>query len=294
MKTPSKLKAKSPLAVVPSRPKFAIYSLSGIGKTWFSLSFPNVFFIDTEGGATRTHYMQRLEASGGKYLGIEDGSLDFETVIDQFKALATEEHGFKTVVVDSITKLFNHAIALESDRLGDKNGFGADKKAAISLMRRLIAATNRLDMNVIFIAHEKGEWGVDDKGTRCEVGRVEDCWDKLRYELDLVFQATKQGASRVLVVKKTRLLGFPEASRFPMEFADFAERYGKDVIEKEVQTIELASPDQVAEILRLVELLHIDKITSDKWLEKANAETFAEFNTQQANKVIESLKSKIK
>jgi len=294
MKTPSKLKAKSPLSVEPSRPKFTIFGPSGVGKTWFALSFPGVYYVDTEGGASRAHYMQRLESSGGKYLGVEDGSLDFETVIDQFKALASEEHGFKTVVVDSITKLFNHAVSLEADRLGDKNAFGADKKAAIALMRRLIAATNRLDMNVIFIAHERGEWGVDSKGDRCEIGRVEDCWDKLRYELDLAMQATKQGASRVLIVKKTRLLGFPEASRFPMEFSEFAERYGKDVIEKEVQVIELASAEQVAEILRLVELLHIDKITSDKWLEKANAETFGEFNTQQATKVIESLKSKIK
>lgn len=289
----SKLKAKDPLTVEPSKPKFVLYSASGVGKTWFALSFPSVYYIDTENGATRAHYMERLAKAGGQYLGVEEGSLDFDVIIGQVKALATEKHGFKTLVIDSITKVFNQAVATEGERLGDKNAFGADKKPAIANMRRLVAALGRLDMNVILIAHEKGEWGMDAKGDRVEIGRVEDCWDKLRYELDLAFHAQKRGASRVLVVKKTRLLGFPEGTSFPMEFADFAERYGKDVIEKAAEVIKLATAEQVAEINRLVELLKLDSATTDKWLEKANAETFAEFTEAQAAKIITSLKAKI-
>jgi len=290
----SKLRAKDPLKVEPSKPKFTLYGPSGVGKTWFGLSFPSVYYIDTEGGAARAHYMERLKKSGGKYLGPEDGSLEFETVIEQFKALAAESHDYKTVIVDSISKLFNTAVANEAEKLGDKNAFGADKKPAIAYMRRLVAATNRLDMNVIFIAHEKTEWGQNDKGERVEIGKVEDCWDKLRYELDLCCQAQKRGPGRFLVVKKSRLIGFSESDSFAMEYADFATRYGKDVIEKAATPIAIATPDQVAEINRLVELLKIDSDTTAKWLEKANAESFAEFNTAQAAKVIESLKSKIK
>ena len=290
----SKLKAKNPLTVEPTKPKFVIYSASGVGKTWFGLSFPKVYYIDTEGGATRSHYMERLSKSGGQYLGVEDGALDFDVVIDQLKALATEKHSFKTVIVDSITKLFNNAIATEAERLGEKNAFGADKKPAIAYMRRLVACLARLDMNVILIAHEKAEWGQDAKGDRVELGKVADCWDKLIYELDLALHCQKRGPSRVAQVKKSRLVGFPEGSTFPLEYADFAERYGKDVIEKASQIITLATPEQVAEINRLVELLKVDEPTTSKWLEKANAETFSEFNTEQADKIITSLKSKIK
>jgi hypothetical protein len=290
----SKLKAKDPLKVEPTKPKFVIYSASGVGKTWFGLSFPSVYYIDTEGGASRSHYMERLAKAGGQYLGVEDGSLDFEVVIDQIKALATEKHKFKTVVIDSVSKLFNTAVAHEAERLGDKNAFGADKKPAIAYMRRLVAAIGRLDMNVVLVAHEKAEWGMDAKGDRVELGKVADCWDKLIYELDLAFHCQKRGSSRVAMVKKSRLLGFPEGQSFPLEFADFAERYGKDVIEKAASQIKLASPDHVAEINRLVELLKIDQATIDKWLEKANAETISEFNETQATKIIESLKSKIK
>ena len=289
----SKLKAKDPKTVEPSKPKFVIYGPSGVGKTWFGLAFPNVYYIDTEGGASRSHYMERLSKAGGSYLGTEDGSLDFDTVIDQFKALATEKHHFKTVIVDSITKLFNNAIAIEAERLGDKNAFGADKKPAVANMRRLIAATNRLDMNVIFIAHEKAEWGTDSSGQRSETGKVADCWEKLIYELDLAFHSQKRGANRVCVVKKSRLIGFPEGENFPMDFAAFAERYGKDVIETEAKVISLATPEQVGEIERLVALLKLDTETTDKWLEKANAESFAELTGEQAAKVIQSLKSKI-
>lgn len=290
----SKLKAKDPLTTEPSKPKLVIFGPAGVGKTWFSLSFPSVYYIDTEGGATRSHYMERLSKAGGSYLGLEDGSLEFQTVIEQLKALATEKHHYKTVVIDSITKIFNSEIAKEADRLGDKNAFGADKKSAIAYMRRLVAAIARIDMNVILICHEKAEWGQDDKGQRVEIGKVPDCWDKLMYELDLAFHVQKKGPKRFSFTRKTRLLGFPEGESFELIYDAFAERYGKDVIEKSVKPIELATTEQVQEIQKLVDLLKIDQDTQTKWLEKANAENFSEFNTEQAAKIITSLKAKIK
>lgn len=290
----SKLKAKDPASAEPSKPKMVLYGPSGVGKTWFSLGFPNVYYISPEPGATRKHYTDRLKAGGGVYLGPEDGSMDFEVLIDQAKVLATEKHPYKTLVIDSITEIFNGTIAKEAERLGDKNAFGADKKPAIAYMRRFVNAVNRLDMNVIFVAHEKAEWGVDDKGQRAEVGKAPDCWDKLIYSLDLAFQAQKRGKSRIAITRKSRLVGFPEGESFPLEYDDFALRYGKDIIEKSVTAIVLSSPEQVTEINRLVDLLKIEAATVDKWLEKANAENFAEFNTEQASKVIQSLQSKIK
>src|SRR5688572_21789505 len=102
MKTTSKLKAKDPKETEPRKPQMVIFGPSGVGKTWFALSFPAVYYIDTEGGASRKHYMERLSKSGGMYMGPEDGANDFETIIEQTKALATESHKFKTLVIDSI------------------------------------------------------------------------------------------------------------------------------------------------------------------------------------------------
>ena len=289
----TKLKAKDPAATEPRKPQIVIYGPPGVGKTWFSLSFTGpVYYIDTEGGASRAHYMDRLKAGGGAYLGPEDGSNDFETIIGQVKALATEKHDFKTVVIDSITKPFISAIASEGERLGEKNAFGADKKPAIQSMRRLIAAVHRLDMAVIFVAHEKADWG-EVNGQRTEIGKAADVYDKLIYEMDLALQIVKRGPARTALVKKSRLLGFPEGESFTLDFTTFAERYGRDVIERAPTQIVLATAQQVAEINRLTNLLKTDAATIEKWLDKANAENFAELNTSQASKIIDHLNKQL-
>src|SRR4051812_44887619 len=109
----SKLKAKDPQTAEPSKPKILIFGKPGVGKTWTSIDFPSCYYIDTEGGADLAHYTEKLKKAGGVYMGPEDGSLDFPTVIEQFQALASEKHEFKTVIVDSISKLFNTAVANE-------------------------------------------------------------------------------------------------------------------------------------------------------------------------------------
>ncbi len=200
---------------------------------------------------------------------------------------------FKTLVIDSITEIYNGAIAKEAERLGSANAFGADKKPALSYMRRFLAAAARLQMNVILIAHEKSEWGIDDQGTRAEIGKVPACWDKLIYSLDLAFQAQKRGKSRVAITRKSRLIGFPEGESFDLDYEAFSTRYGKDIIEREAAPLVLATAEQVTEINHLVDLLKIDEPTKEKWLDKANAESFAEFNSDDATKLINFLKNKI-
>lgn len=290
-KTKSRLKAVDPKAAEPSKPKVLIYGKPGVGKTWTSLDFPNVYYIDTEGGADLAHYTDKLKKAGGVYFGPDQGSLDFNSVINEIQALATEEHNFKTVVIDSFTKLFNLAVANEAERLGEKNAFGADKKPAISQTRRLVNWLTKLDMNVVLVCHEKTQWGTDAKGDRAEIGTTFDAWDKLEYELHLCLNILKVGPNRLARVRKSRLLGFPDAETFPWSYDEFAKRYGKDVIERKSEAIKLATPEQVAEINRL---LGIVKLPCEEWLEKclakANASRIEEFDVTQADKIISTMK----
>lgn len=271
-----------------------IFGASGVGKTWFTLTFPRPFYIDTEGGADLRHYQERLKDAGGWYLGVDDGALDFATVIEQMESLATEKHQFKTLIIDSVTKLFQTTIANEAGRLGDKDAFGASKKPAIAWMRRLVNWTAKLDMNVWFVAHDAAEWGLNLKtGQREEVGRVPDVWDKLIYELDLTLHAQKRGTSRVAVVRKSRLLGFPDLETFPLEYADFASRYGKDFIESDTKPIVLATPEQVAEITRLLGIVKVSESEVEKVLTKAGADGWNELSTEQAAATVAWLSKKI-
>lgn len=289
----SKLKGKDPATVTPGKIKMMTFSKSGIGKTWLSMDFPRPFYIDSEGGARLGHYQEKLKASGGAYFGPDDGALDFQSVIEQVQALATEKHEYKTLAI-TITKLYQTAIANEAERLGDKDAFGASKKPAIAFMRRLVNWIQRLDMNVLFEAHEAIEWGINPKtGNREEIGQIPDVWDKLVYELDLTLKLVKRGSSRIAIVHKSRLLGFPEGEHFPLEYAEFATRYGKDFIEADVKPVVLASDEQIAEIRKLLDLVKVDEDFEEKTLKKAQAESWKELTEDQAGKVVLFLKKRM-
>ena len=293
----SKLRAVAPKAAEPAKPKVLIFGKPGVGKTWQALDFPAVYYIDCEGGANLAHYTAKLEASGGVYLGIEHGSLDFATVLEQVEALATERHPYRTVVIDSVTKLFQATISFEAERLereNKKNEFGADKKPAVSSMRRLVTKLTRLDMNAILIAHEKTEWGTDEKGNRVEVGATFDAWDKLEYELHLALHVSKRGQSRYAKVRKTRLTGFPDGDQFDWTYDTFADRYGREVIEGEVKPIVLASPEIVAEIERLVGTVKLPEGWTEKALTRAGADKWSELTDEQGEKTLNYLNNLMK
>lgn len=293
----SKLLAVTPESIDPKKPKVLIFGPAGVGKTWASLDFPMVYYIDTEGGADLKKYRDKLRNAGGMYFGPDQGSLDFEAVIGQIEALATEKHPYKTIVIDSITKLFNITITDEQARLGDKDQYGASKKPAVRQMAKLLKWLNLADMNAIIIAHEKDQWGLDNKGNREVIGKTFDAWEKLEYELHLALRISQIGAGdnarRFAHVGKSRLTGFVSGERIDWSYAEFAERYGKDVIEKEVVPVTMATAEEVAECNRLLEIVKLPEGTTDKWMKKADADSFAEMSSEQIQAIITHLKGKL-
>lgn len=293
----SKLKAKDPALTSPGKIKMMIFSKSGIGKTWLSMDFPKPYYIDCEAGARLAHYQEKLKKAGGAYLGVEDGSTDFQTVMEQVQALTTEKHPYQTLIFGSITKLYQSTIAAEQEKLdskGKKDEFGLSNKPAKRSMRRLINWIHKIDMNVLFEAHEVVEWGVNPKtGDKEEIGNIPDVWDKVIYELDLTLRLEKRGSSRVAVVRKSRLLGFPEGESFPLEYLEFEKRYGRDFIYAMPIPVVLATQPQVAEIEHLINVIKVSDEEIERILTKAKAEKWDELTTDQANTTIVWLKKKI-
>lgn len=288
---PRTLKAKDPKHAKQQKAKILIYGEAGVGKTWFSLDFPDVYYVDVEGGASRDHYREKLAKSGAAYFGPEDGSQDFEAVIEEVITLASVEHHYRTLVIDSFTKLFQQAQGEEEERLlnaGKKVEFGIDKKAAIRLSRKLVRWLGKIDMNVVLICHEKANWSNGE-----QIGVTFDGWDKMAYELDMVFHAMRRGRdSRVLMVKKSRLKEFPEAATMELSYAEFADRYGEDAIQSDVSKITLADSEQLAKLNYLIKERGIDDETQAKWLKKANVEEFREMEAEKVAKLIEHLEQK--
>jgi RecA/RadA recombinase len=289
------LRAHKPTEVKPSKPKILIFGKPGVGKTWTALDFPAPYYIDTEGGANLGHYQEKLARAGGAYLGPEDGSNDFQTVIDEVTALSTTSHPYKTLIIDSFTKLYMTEAGIAEETVGSE--FGRDKKEAQRPTRKLVRMLDRLDMTVILICHEKDKWermtNAAGKQEIVTTGQTFDGWDKLEYELHLALQVMKQGTTRKAVVRKSRLQGFVEGVGFPWSYSDFAERFGRDIIESGVVAINLATDDQVRELTDLIALLRVDKDEWSKWLAKANVDSFEEMDADTVQKCIDFLNAKL-
>lgn len=296
----SKLRAKPPEEIKRGKIKMLVFGKAGAGKSRFAIGMPSPYVIAPEDGTKEPEYVALIKEKGGVHMGNEEGAGELDVIIEQVKALATEEHPYKSLVIDSITKVFQMEIAKEAERLGDKDAFGASKKPAVNKMRRLVAWLMQLDMNVIFVAHETTEWGLQN-GQRQEIGKMPDVWDKLPYEVDLVLHIEHPNVNiRTARVTKSRLSAFPEFSRFDLQdksgdvgYQNFAERYGRDFIEAEVKPIALSSPEQVAEIERLAEVVTGGKEALEKALAKADVDEVAEFTSEQATKVIEWFAKKL-
>lgn len=288
----SRLKAIEPKITAPSKPKILIFGKSGAGKTWQAIDWPDVYYIDTEAGADLAHYQEKLAKVGGMYFGPEQGSQEPSVIIDQFRGLATEKHRYKTVVVDSISKIFNKIAAEESDRLtraGEDDGYGRANKPAVRFVRQIMGWVDRIKMNVIFVAHEKDEY----KGGQC-IGVTFDAWPKLEYELHLALQIRKEGTSRKAFTRKSRLTGFPENEIFPWSYEEFAKRYGRDVMEAASEPIEVASSEQVTRALLLQEQVRLPADELEKWFTKAGVTGWGEMNPATIAKCITALEARMK
>lgn len=268
---------------VEKRLKALFYGSAGVGKTTAAIQFPKPYLIDTEKGAENTQYVKLLEEVGGAIFQTSD----FEELINEVKSLLTEKHEYKTLVIDPLTTLYNDLLDKAATKVG--TDFGKHYGEANKEMKHLLNLLLRLDMNVIITSHAKNEYGQN----LAVLGQTYDCYKKLDYLFDLVFEIQKRGKERVALVKKTRVEGFPEGDVFPFNYEEISNRYGKEILEKDAEEIRLATKEQVSEINRLIDLLKVPEETIGKWKKKAESESFDEMNFEYIHKCIEFLKKQI-
>jgi len=277
------LRAKKPEAI-EKRLKALFYGSAGVGKTTAAIQFPKPYLIDTEKGAENDQYTKILQKSGG----VVFQTSDFDELMNEVKALLTEKHEYKTLIIDPLTTLYNDLL----DKSAIKNGteFGRHYADANKQIKHLLNLLLRLDMNVIITSHAKNEYGQN----LSVLGQTFDCYKKLDYLFDLVFEIQKRGKDRVGLIKKSRIEAFPDTEHFPFSYAEIAQRYGKDVLERDAVAQELASSEQVKELVRLIDLIKVPVDVSQKWLDKSGSEKWEEMPQDAIQKCIDFLTSKIK
>ncbi len=185
---------------IQKRLKALFYGGAGVGKTTAAINFPKVYLIDTEKGSENDQYINILKKTGG----VVFQTSDFDELMKEVKALLTEQHEYKTLVIDPLTTLYNDLL----DKSALKNGtdFGKHYNEANKKIKHLLSLLLRLDMNVIITSHAKNEYGQN----MSVLGQTFDCYKKLDYLFDLVFEIQKRGKDRIGIVKKTRIEKFQD------------------------------------------------------------------------------------
>ncbi len=268
---------------IEKRLKALFYGAAGVGKTTAAINFPKVYLIDTEKGAENNQYTDILSKNGGAIFQTSD----FNELMNEVKSLLIEKHEYKTLVIDPLTTLYNDLL----DKSALKNGteFGRHYSDANKQIKHLLNLLLRLDMNVIITSHSKNEYGPN----LSVLGQTFDCYKKLDYLFDLVFEIQKRGKDRVGLIKKSRIETFPDTEHFPFSYDEIAKRYGRDVLERDAVAQEIADESQVKELERLIDLIKVPIEVSQKWLDKASSDKWEEMPKEAIQKCIDHLKSKI-
>lgn len=276
------LRGVKPTAV-KKRLKALFFGAAGVGKTTAAIQMPSPYLIDTERGAENDQYVKLLKSKGGAVFQTSD----FDEMLAEVVSLLTEQHNYRTVIIDPLTVVYNDlcdksAKSLVTREDPEGTAFGRHKGKADRQVKHLMNLLLRLDMNVVITSHAKILWGEG----MTKLGNTFDCYAKLDYLFDLVFEIQKRGADRVGIVRKTRIEGFPEGEVFPFGYEEIAQRYGREILERAAVAQALASPEQVTQLKSLLEVRTDGAGLLEKWLDKADSATVEELPEDVALKCI--------
>jgi len=137
-----------------------LFGEGGMGKTTLAAMFPKPVFIRTEDGTA--------SLQGNENVSLFPLATSSKDVMDAIEALATQDHDFKTLVIDSITQL---ATIIESEIVAEDpkaksinqagGGYGAGYSTAADRHRIIRdwagALAYEKGMNVVFIGHADTE-----------------------------------------------------------------------------------------------------------------------------------------
>lgn len=285
------LRARKPEVKKP-RFKALVYANTGVGKTHFCSSFPNTYYIDTEGVQDYAHFTKMIADNNGEVVVLKD----LVEIIDEIKELLSVQHNYKTLVIDSLSFPYGLLSNLEAERLArkakDSEGteYGANQAKGKRLTFHLGILLTRLDMNVIVTSHERNRYiqGV-------EVGKIYDINEKMAYSLGTVLNLRQQGGSRKAFIEKSRYSELPTGGLIDFDngYNVIKEAFGEDIFTSESAPEQLATPEQVIELNRLINDLNVSEENVQKLLIKADSQRIEEIPTDTIQKYIDKLKARI-
>jgi hypothetical protein len=231
----SNLRGKIP-SVEDKRFKVLMFGVAGAGKTTAAIQFPRPYVLDTEAGCVNDQYIRVIESGGGAIAPI----VVFDDILTEIRTLMEEEHPYATLVIDPITTVNDMLL----DRLKEEVGtdYGAHYTEAKRKFKQMMSLLARLDMNVVVTAHHKNQYG--DGMTL--LGKTFDGPKNLDYLFDLVMEIQIRGDERWAIPVKSRVERIRQGEPFLFSYNTIAERYGREVLERQAKAQELVSAERLA------------------------------------------------
>ena len=289
------LKAKKP-EVKEKRLKLFLFGPPGSRKTTSALQFPKSVLIDMERGSEQ--YTKTINKAGS--IVLETNNPD--EVMAEVKALLTEKHEYRTLIIDPVTifyqalqdkwsRIFEHHAKTEKEKELQDFGmryWGRVKGEYKSFLRTLM----KLDMNLILTSHQKDIYGPNMQ----KVGIGPDSMKGDDYVFDYVFRLNVVGDKAVAITEKQRSEPL-EPQKFPPEFEwsyqNFLKFYGTQILEREAVAVPMATVDQVAEITRLLDVVKVADEDVTKLFTKHDVDSWDELTSEAIQKYIDNLKKRI-
>jgi hypothetical protein len=208
----------------------------------------------------------------------------YTDVSEDIKKRAKEKRLKKNIVIDHITNLQQEASqrynpSLESD-------YGRANSKATSEWRSIRGLIKTLDCNLFVVCHIKNDWD----GNKI-VGVTTDGAKNIEGDMHIVLylqkpgsagskvQPTKEVPSVALVKKWRRDSETDPRGLVPLTFPFTMEAFLKIAgagMTRDRKEVELATPEQVAEVKHLLSVLKLEEKAVNGWLKKAGVDDFSD------------------
>ena len=275
------LKGMKPTAAA-KRLKLFMYGDAGVGKTTAACQMPKPYIIDSEHGSD--NYSETINFVRGAVFH----TVDIDEVIQEVRSLSVEDHDYRTLVIDPITPLYFDLVDKCEERVG--SDWGRHYGEANKYMKRLINLLMRLDMNVVITAHAKAVYGDEMKKT----GITFDGWKRLDYIFDLVLELRRSTPTkRHARIVKTRMETFPDGDSFEWSYKELVGRFSVNEMEREAESLVIADAAQIQKIVSLAANMVNGDTFIDKCVRKAKVDELSDLTGEQAEAMIEHLKTKL-
>ena len=268
------------------RLKMAIYGGSSTGKTFFSASFPNVYYIDCEGSAKQDQYIELLNKNNSSYLKCQD----FNEVEREIRVLHSVKHDYKTLVIDPFSVLYDDLIEkvthLHNTSSSNKDDDRPIYKKANKILKNFYNLITDLDMNIILVCRAKPLY----TGNMVFSGSTFAANPTLEYIVDLLLESRKVDDKLMAFVQKSRLRKLLAGEKIDLSYESLCQFYDRKILEKDSTPVPSINKDQQLIIEEKCSWdLQFNKLILN-WVDKKGYGHLSEMTFDEASKWIDYIK----